>query len=172
MTSSRVVVAGFGNVLRGDDGVGVAVSHRLLDDPVPDGVTVMDVGIGGIALVQELLEPADGLVVVDAVDLGRPPGTVLVIRPDVADVTALPVSAQRDALADMHLANPDRALALAAGMGLLPAETWLVGCQPQDADGLGEALSPRLAAAVGPAAAEVRRLVTDLGIPWRDAARP
>ncbi len=166
MTSSRVVVAGFGNVLRGDDGVGVAVSHRLLDGAVPEGVTVLDVGIGGIALVQELLEPTRGLVVVDAVDLGRRPGTVLVIRPEVEDVNALPVSARRDALADMHLANPDRALAVAAGMGILPAATWLVGCQPRDADGMCEALSPPVAAAVGPAAAEVRRLVTQLGIPW------
>lgn len=166
MPPSRLVVAGFGNVLRGDDGVGVAVARRLLDGVVPDGVTVLDVGIGGIHLVQELLRPADGLVVVDAVDRGRPPGTVLVIRPDVADVTELPISSRRDALADMHLANPDRALRLARGMGILPAATWLVGCQPADVDGLAERLSPPVAAAVEVAAAEVRRLATDLGLLW------
>lgn len=163
----RVVVAGFGNVLRGDDGVGVAVVRRLLDGPVPESVTVLDVGIGGIHLVQELLRPTDGLIVVDAVDLGRSPGTVLVIRPEVADVTQLAVQTRRDALADMHLANPDRALRLARAMGVLPEATWMVGCQPADTDRLGETLSASVADAVGTAAAEVRQLVTDFGVSWR-----
>lgn len=166
MAPSRLVVAGFGNVLRGDDGVGVAVARRLLEGVVPDDVLVMDVGIAGITLVQELLDRVDGLVIVDAVDRGRPPGTVLVIRPDIEDVTELEVSARRDALADMHLANPDRALRLARGMGILPDAVWLVGCQPSDAEGLSEALSPPVAAAVDLAAEEVRRLVTALGVRW------
>jgi len=136
---------------------------------VPAAVEVLDIGIGGIHLVQELLVGADALVVIDAVDLARPPGTVLVIRPEVADVSLLSVDARRDALADMHLANPDRALQLARGMGILPAETWLVGCQVDQADAVSEALSPAVAAAVHRAAAEVRRLVTDAGVPWSEA---
>jgi hydrogenase maturation protease len=162
----KVLVAGVGNLLRGDDGFGVVVAERLAEHGVPDGVRVLDVGIGGIHLVQELLDPVDALVVVDAVDLGRPPGTVLVIRPDVRDITALPPARRRDELADMHYATPERAFMLARGLGVLPAATWVVGCQPADAERVGEGLSPVVAAAVDAAGAEVRRLVAALGVPW------
>jgi hydrogenase maturation protease len=90
---------------------------------------------------------------------------VLVIRPDVRDVTALPLDRRRDELADMHYATPERAFMLARGLGVLPA-TWVIGCQPADAERVGEGLSPVVAAAVDAAGAEVRRLVTALGVPW------
>ncbi|MBA2391102.1 MAG: hydrogenase maturation protease, partial [Geodermatophilaceae bacterium] len=57
-----------GNVLRGDDGFGVVVAQALADGrPLGEGVQVMEVGIGGIHLVQALMAGFDVLVVVDAV---------------------------------------------------------------------------------------------------------
>jgi hydrogenase maturation protease len=163
----RILVAGFGNVLRADDGFGVAVVRRLADDPVPEGVDVLDVGIGGIHLVQDLLAtPADGLVVLDALDLDRPPGTVLVVEPDVLDVAAMDVLERRDHLADMHYATPERALMLAAALGVLPARTLLVGCQPVDAEAVGEGLSAPVSRAVAVAAEEVRTVVSSMGVDW------
>ncbi|MDP8961761.1 MAG: hydrogenase maturation protease [Actinomycetota bacterium] len=162
----RVVVAGFGNVLRGDDGFGVAVAQRLLEEPIPNGVEVVEVGIGGIHLVQHLLEKADALVVIDALDLGRPPGTLLVIRPDVPDVADLPLFQRRDQLADMHYATPERAFTLARALGVLPASTLVVGCQLSDPDHLGMGLSPEVARAAEVAVGEVRRVVGELGVPW------
>ena len=154
-------MAGVGNVLRGDDGFGVEVAQLLLRRPVPAGVKVMDVGIGGIHLVQELHDPVGALVVIDAVELGRPPGTLAVIRP------AIRAPQGPDDLADVHYANPERALMLAGALGVLPPIAWLVGCQPLDADRVGEGLSAEVAAAVVPAAAEVRRLAGELGVEWR-----
>ena len=122
----RAVVACFGNVLRADDGVGPAVAAALVAQPLPDGVRVLEVGIGGIHLVQELMDGADLLLVVDAVDLGRAAGTVVVQRPDVLDVSTLSVDRRRDELADMHLATPARALMVALGLGILPAATFVV----------------------------------------------
>jgi len=152
----RVLVAGFGNVLRRDDGFGVHVAERLQTEGTPAEVRVVDIGIGGIHLVHELLEPTDALIVVDALDLGRPPGTVMVVVPEVRAPTG------RDDLADMHYATPERALMLASALGVLPEHTWIVGCQPDDADTLGEGLTTTLAGAVGPAVAEVRRLAAEL----------
>lgn len=154
-----VLVACFGNVLRGDDGFGYAVAQRLLAEPLPDGVAVLEVGIGGIHLVQELMAGVDALIVVDAVDLGRPAGTVITQVPDVADVSALPIEQRRDLLADMHYATPERALMLARGLGVLPATTFVVGVQTTDTERLDQRLSASTAAAVGHAVAEVRRLV-------------
>lgn len=161
----QVLVAGVGNVLRGDDGFGIVVAQRL-EREAPPGVRVVDIGIGGIHLVQELLDPVDALVVVDAIDLGRPPGTVLVTRPEVRDVAALSLQERRDELADMHYATPERAFMLARGLGVLPPSTWVVGCQPTDAARYGEGLSPPVARGVEAAVREVRRVVTDLMIPW------
>jgi hydrogenase maturation protease len=162
----KVLVAGMGNVLRGDDGFGVAVADLLEAEGVPEGVRVLELGIGGIHLVQELLDPQDAVVVVDAVDLDRPPGSVVVIRPEVKDVAAMSLLERHDELADMHYATPSRALMLARAMAILPETVWIVGCQPEDADRIGIGLSRVVAAAVGVAAAEVRQLVRDLGIRW------
>ncbi len=131
-------------MLRRDDGFGYAVAARLHD--LPDGVELVESGIGGIALLQELMRGCDGLIIVDAIDRDAAPGTLLVIEPEVGEPSGVP---------DMHLANPDQVLALAKGMGCLPARVLLVGCQPQDADGLGEGLSAPVARAVGPAVQRV-----------------
>lgn len=146
---TRFLVAGVGNVLRRDDGFGPAVVARL--DGLPPGTRVVETGIGGVALLQELLaEPLDGLVVVDAVDRGAAPGTLFVLDPEVAEA---------EHVADVHLANPDRVLSMARTMGVLPRRVAIVGCQPQDADEVGETLSPPVARAVDGGVRLVRETV-------------
>ena len=155
------IVACFGNVLRADDGLGPAVARALLAEPVPPEVRILEVGIGGIHLVQELLGGVDVLLVVDTVDLGRRAGSIIVQRPDVLDVTALSVHERRDQLADMHLATPERALMMAAGLGVLPAVTLVVGVQSTDTAEPREGLSGVTAAAVPAVVGEVRRLLAE-----------
>ncbi len=152
-------MACFGNVLRADDGVGPVVAQALLSAALPNGVRVLDVGIGGIHLVQELMLGADLLLVVDAVDLGRPAGTVVVQRPDVLDVSTLSVERRRDELADMHLATPARALMVALGLGVLPRTTLLVGVQSTDTAEPRHGLSDATRHAVPVVVQEVLRLL-------------
>lgn len=161
----RVLVACFGNVLRGDDGAGVAVAALLARD-APPGVRVLDVGIGGLHLVQELLDPVDALVVVDAVDLGRPEGSVVVVRPEIPDARGWTAAQRWDRLTDAHHATPERALLLARGLGVLPERTVLVGIQVSDAESWGTGLTGAAERSLAAAAAEVRRVVGDLGVPW------
>jgi hydrogenase maturation protease len=144
----RVLVACVGNVLRRDDGFGPAVAARLHD--LPDGARVLESGIGGVAVLQELLSGYDGVVLVDAVDHGATPGTVLVITPEVGEAVHVP---------DVHLANPERVLTMANAMGALPERVAIVGCQPEDAEGLGQGLSPSVEAAVEAATSRVEELV-------------
>ncbi len=146
--SSRVLIGCVGNVLRGDDGFGPAVAERLTD--LPAGAEVVETGIGGIALLQELLAGCDGLVLIDAVDRGAVPGTVFVIEPDVLE---------GEHVADVHLANPDRVLTMAKAMGALPERVLIVGCQPAEVDELERGLSPPVARAVEVAAARVGEAV-------------
>ncbi|HEV2131682.1 MAG TPA: hydrogenase maturation protease, partial [Longimicrobiaceae bacterium] len=73
----RTLIAGFGNVLRGDDGFGVEVIHRLeAAGPAGDEVRLLEVGTGGLALAQELLAGYDRLIIVDAMTCGGAPGTL------------------------------------------------------------------------------------------------
>jgi hydrogenase maturation protease len=153
----RVLVAGVGNVLRADDAFGVEVAQRLMAMELPEGVKVVETGIGGIALVQELQDGYDALVVIDAVDLGRPPGHVMLIIPDVVSVDDMAFGERYDFLADVHLATPERALIMAKALGVLPAKMLMVGCQPVDAETPGQAMSPEVTAAVGVAVTEIVR---------------
>ena len=157
----RAIVACFGNVLRADDGVGPAVAHALRDTPLPDGVQVLEVGIGGIHLVQELMLGVDVLLIVDAVDLGRPAGTVIVQTPEILDVATLSVDRRRDELADMHLATPARALMVALGLGVLPPTTLVVGVQTVDTQEPRHGLSPVTLRAVPVVVEEIHRLLDE-----------
>lgn len=144
----RVLVAGVGNVLRGDDGFGPAVTELL--GHLPEHVDVVETGIGGIALLQELMAGCDGLVLIDAVERGAPPGTVFLITPEVRDAVHVP---------DVHLANPDRVLSMAKTIGVLPERVLIVGCQPAEIDELCECLSPAVQRALPIAVAKIEETV-------------
>ncbi len=100
---------------------------------------------------------ADLLLVVDAVDLGRPAGSVVVQRPDVLDVNELTVNQRRDELADMHLATPARALMVARGLGVLPTTTLVIGVQTTDTQEPRHGLSEVTTRAIPVVVEEVRR---------------
>jgi hydrogenase maturation protease len=144
----RILIAGVGNVLRHDDAFGVEVARRLAQESFPPGVRVVETGIAGVALVSEIQEGWDALIVVDAVDRGKPAGTVLVIEPEIANVDDLSWSERHDFLADMHLATPERALMLAQALRVLPPTVLMVGCQPVDAHEYGQGMSVPVQAAV------------------------
>ena len=79
----KVLVAGIGNIFLGDDGFGVEVAARSAGRAdLPDGVRAEDFGIRGVHLAYELLDGYDALVLIDAVPMGEPPGTVALIEPD------------------------------------------------------------------------------------------
>ena len=147
----RTLIAGFGNVLRGDDGFGVAVLRRLGERGVAsDAVELLDVGTGGIRLAQELITPYDRLIIIDAMTRGRAPGTVYSLVVDGVMPT-------REI--DMHTTVPSRALEVARAFGPLPAEIYLVGCEPGSVDELTTDLSPPVAAALEEAVRRVEELL-------------
>lgn len=161
-------MAGVGNTLRSDDGFGVVVARRLEAMTFPEGVRVVETGISGMTLVQELMDGYDALIVLDTVDRGRPPGTIMLIEPDLPDANKMSHDQRHELIADTHLATPSRVMMMAQAMGNLPPEVLLVGCQPVDAEALGVELSAEVTAAVEVAIAEVESQVKRL---CADAAR-
>jgi len=155
-----VLVAGVGNVLRGDDGFGIAVVQRLAQHPdLPPTVKIVEVGIGGISLVQELFDGYDVLLIVDAVERGGTPGTLYLLEPEVPDLSQWPFEQRQDFLADMHMTTPARALILAKALGVFPRYAYMLGCQPITCDDLVIGLSDPVERAVVPG---VERLVEEI----------
>lgn len=152
------VIVGFGNDLRGDDGVGRAVVRELESRELPAGVRCADVGIGGIALLHELAEGCERLVIVDAVRRGGPPGTVYVLSPVIPDLERLTPRERHDELVDAHMAEPYKALVLARALGRLPADVHVVGVEVAETEELTMELSPAVGRAVLIAADHALRL--------------
>ncbi len=155
----NILVAGVGNVLRSDDAFGVEVANRLLERPAVADVTVVEAGIAGIQLVQELQDGYDAIIVVDTVDRERPPGTVMTIDYEVIDVNALGHNEKYDLLADMHLATPERSLMVARALGVLPPIVKMVAVQPVDVDTLAMGMSATVENAIDLAIEEVDRCI-------------
>jgi hydrogenase maturation protease len=157
--SRGVLVAGIGNIFQTDDAFGVEVVQRLAGRTLPDGVRVEDFGIRGVHLAYELLEGYDALVLIDAVAMGDPPGTLAVIEPEV-DTTGAVLDASIPAV-DAHTMSPDVVLATLANLGGSVEKVLIVGCQPADLqDGMG--LTPAVAAAVDDAVEMCCQVVSEI----------
>jgi len=79
----RVLVLGVGNLLLGDEGVGIHVIRRLQSKIRAENITIIDGGTGGYSLL-EYFEQADLVVVVDAALDDNPPGTISRVSPRFA----------------------------------------------------------------------------------------
>jgi hydrogenase maturation protease len=83
VTRDDVLVLGIGNVLAGDEGVGVHAVRALAPASFPAHVRLLDGGTGGLQLLG-CLHDYRRLVIVDATMDGRPPGAVALRRPRFA----------------------------------------------------------------------------------------
>jgi hydrogenase maturation protease len=166
----RVLMAGIGNIFQSDDAFGVEVATLLATRPLPPGVRVEDFGIRGVHLAYELLEGYDGLVIIDAVPMGEPPGTLAVIEPEL-DAVGTNETAGEVAVVDAHTMSPDVVLATLRRLGGTVERILIVGCQPADLqDGMG--LTTAVAAAVEEAAQLCFQLVSEMVEPVTKGAFP
>jgi len=141
-----VVVLGVGNVLHGDDGVGVRAGRALEREGLPEGAAVYDMGTALLDLPAEA-GGCERVVIVDAVESGGEPGSVYRVELDaVEEARAAPVSLHQVGVREML------ALCRLSGLDLGPAV--LLGVEAADTS-LCEGLSgpvrrtmPRLLEAV------------------------
>jgi len=151
--SPRVLVAGLGNILQGDDAFGAEVLRRLSLRPPLPRVRLADFGTRGLELVYALLEDYDLTILVAATPRGGEPGTVYTLVPE------LPTQGQSDG------AGAPDVIALAIAVGAEPGRLFVIGCEPAwqpPAAGPGAMpppLSPPVARAVDAAVARVEDLV-------------
>lgn len=144
----RILIVGVGNVLHGDDGFGVQLAWRLAAQTWPPNVKVMETGIGGMSIVQELMTGYDAVLLLDAHQSGGRPGELRLLQPVLPDLSGLDAHALRDYFADTHYATPVRALTLLEHMGRLPPHITILGCEPAEHEELGLGLSAPVAKAL------------------------
>ncbi|HEX3928095.1 MAG TPA: hydrogenase maturation protease [Gemmatimonadales bacterium] len=151
----RILVAGIGNIFRGDDGFGVAVVDALQGRPRRGTVDVVDYGIRGMDLAYALAR-YEAAILVDAAPQGAAPGTVAVLDP--RDVTFPPA-------VDTHGMDPVKVLGLAQSMGAVPHQLYLVVCEPAHLgaeDDVVVGLSPVVQDSIMAAVDTIERLLTQL----------
>lgn len=168
--TSRMLVAGVGNIFLGDDGFGVEVARRLATEDLPGWVRVADYGISGLHLAYDLADGYETTILVDATSRGDDPGTVYVIELDHSQLPGVAAdSPGAGQLFDAHGMQPDVLFGVLGMLGAEAGRVLLVGCEPASVD-YGIGLSPPVTAAVGEAVRVVKDLVAAAGGDQRTAS--
>ena len=153
-----ILILGLGNLVHADDGLGVHAIHLLQQDPrVPPDVTLLDGGTQGLSLIPHI-SGFKRVLVIDAVDVGEAPGTLL--RLEGKSLDNLPGKATVHALGFADLMIALRLL------GDSPDEVVLIGVQPQSVSDWSPELTPPIAAALE----KIRDLVLSQIEAWKGAA--
>ena len=77
---TEILILGIGNILMGDEGVGVHVVRYLETMHLPEHARLLDGGTGSLVLL-EPMQQAGKVIIVDATMDGQTPGTISILRP-------------------------------------------------------------------------------------------
>ena len=137
-----ILVLGIGNSLMNDDALGVTAIEQLQARyHFPAGVTVVDGGTLGLDLLP-MLEDVRKLLIIDAIDMGAPPGALFRLHGDeVPRAFASKLSVHQMGVQDL--------LAVAELQGHVPEELVVWGVQPGSIE-MEMRLTPAVAAAIVP----------------------
>lgn len=126
-SKGRILIVGVGNLLLGDEGVGIHAVRELEKRSLPPHVDVVDGGTAGLNLL-DLMIGHERVIIIDAVDGGAQPGTVFRFSPEEMgeDVERLPLS-----LHQMEVLN---VLQLATYLGQALPPIVVYGIQPETMD--------------------------------------
>ncbi|MFG1929789.1 hydrogenase maturation protease [Mycobacterium sp. NPDC048908] len=152
--TSRILVAGIGNIFLGDDGFGPEVMRHVPQRLAGSRVELVDYGIKGMHLAYDLLDGCEALVLIDAIPNRGAPGTVHVFEADHENLTAT-------AGLDAHAMDPGAVFAALNALGGTPPHTVVIGCEAANVDeGIG--LSTAVAAAIPEAVRALENVLTHL----------
>jgi hydrogenase maturation protease len=154
-----ILVAGVGNAWLRDDGFGGEVARRLSELQLPEGVSVMDAGTGGLDLAYEVMRGYDALVILDVSMQGGEPGTLYVMEPDEASVQA---GIEDGDVINPHAMDPQTVLRFVKSLGAWPGKVVVIACEPGEVGQMGWGLSEQVGQAVQRAAELVVETVQEL----------
>lgn len=152
----KTLVLGIGNTVMSDDGAGVKVVQRIQREyRMPEHVDVVDGGTLGLDLLP-MLEGIELLIVIDAVETGKAPGTCVRLTGEELPIALeTKVSPHQMGLKDL--------LAVARLLGHFPREMVLIGVQPASID-MDTELTPAVEAKVDVLIGMVLKELNNFGI--------
>jgi len=146
--TQRILIAGIGNIFRGDDAFGIEVVQRLVSRSFPPGVLVADFGTRGHDLAYAILDGYDSVILLDATTRGGEPGTLYTLELNAGKLGARSL--------DTHGVDLPSVFNLVRVMGGTLPHLFLVGCEPgelgsaeEGAVGLSEPVLAAIERAVG-----------------------
>lgn len=152
-----VLVLGIGNILLGDEGIGVRVVEALLARfRFPEDVQVVDGGTAGMGLL-DLIAGQSHVIIVDAVINGAAPGSIVRLEGDDVPIGFR----QRTSPHSLGLGD---VLALLTVLDQAPQQIVVIGIEPAEMDyriGLSTVVTSRLDVLVDAVIGEL----THLGLP-------
>jgi hydrogenase maturation protease len=152
-TQSEVtLILGAGNIAVGDEGFGVHVARRLKNLDLPQGVKVMEGGVGGF----DLLGPLEGvtrLIVVDIMMLDKAPGELFLFKPGETSIEP------GKKVVSFHQVGILELIQIAEVIGCKP-EVFVLVTPPQNIDWSFE-LTPPLSLAADAAAQFLKDMAAD-----------
>ena len=119
----NITLLGLGSVLMQDEGVGVHAVRYIQEHYETPGLEIVDGGTSGLDLLP-YIENRDRLLVVDAVNFGKEPGYIGVLRNE--EIPAL-----FSTKASLHHLGLMDVLGVAQLLNISPREICLIGIQPQ-----------------------------------------
>jgi len=124
-------IIGIGNYSMADDGIGLRIVEHIAENGLDRGFKAIDIADEGMRLLFYLNEETEKIVLVDAVDLGLPPGEFRLFKPeDVASTKEL-------GKLTTHESDILEILRFAKSLGYRLPPITILGIQPED-------LSPRM----------------------------
>jgi hydrogenase maturation protease len=114
---------GFGNLLRGDDGVGVRVVEALRERGLPSCVELVDGDTEGLDLVN-FVEGRQKVILIDTAAIGERAGSIARFALHDVDLPG------EDGHISIHAASLRDGLLLARALGRLPEDVVVFGVQP------------------------------------------
>ncbi len=147
--AGKILVAGIGNILRGDDGIGPQVIRELSKQGLEGDVDIIDFGISTYDLLLAM-ENYDLVIIIDAVDMGM----------DIGEVCVLEIGTDQsmESNIDPHTLDVRSICSILEKLGKKPRRVILIGCQPSQTN-YGIGLSPEVENSIPRIIELIKRLV-------------
>lgn len=123
----KIGIIGLGNPLRSDDGIGIYLLEKLVEQKktLPKEIEYIDGGTGGMNLLH-IIAGFDIVIVIDAMQLNAVPGTYRLFTADEIMIN------KNDLFFSTHENQLPQVIQMLKKLGELPKQFFIFGVQPKD----------------------------------------
>lgn len=132
----KILIAGIGNLLFKDEGIGIHIIRELSKIDLPRNIELTEIGTATFQLTR-FIEGKDKVVIIDAILSDDKPGTIYKLTPEDLKLE------KKKTLTSLHQFGVLEALETSAQMGIKP-EIIIFGIAPKDCQTPSTELTPEL----------------------------